>query len=158
MFVLICLGCILAVANLNNSLVPGRCDSTSNFKRVIFKHMLRIKFMSTSCEIAHRWLPHNTFDDKSTLVRVMAWCHQAMSHYMSQCWPKSIFPDGITRPQWVNQWQLQLYIHVYISCYSQHNVPVLRCGFHYIMIQQSQWSIQNIYMYLYTNIFIQVSV
>ena len=26
-------------------------------------------------------------DDKSTLVQVMAWCRQATSHYLSQCWP-----------------------------------------------------------------------
>ena len=26
-------------------------------------------------------------DDKSTVVQVMAWCHQAPSHYLNQCWP-----------------------------------------------------------------------
>ena len=41
-------------------------------------------------------------DDKSTLVQVMAWCHQATSHYLSQCWPLSMSPNGVTRPQWVN--------------------------------------------------------
>ena len=39
---------------------------------------------------------------KSTLVQVMAWCHQATSHYLSQCWPRSMPPYGFTRPQWVN--------------------------------------------------------
>ena len=43
-----------------------------------------------------------TDDDKSTLVQVMAWCHQATSHHLSQCWPRSQSPYGITRPQWVN--------------------------------------------------------
>ena len=38
---------------------------------------------------------------KSTLVQVMAWCHQATSHYLSQCWPRSMSPNGITRPHWV---------------------------------------------------------
>ena len=28
--------------------------------------------------------------DKSTLVQVMAWCRQATSHCLSQCWPRSI--------------------------------------------------------------------
>ena len=42
-------------------------------------------------------------DDKSTLVQVMAWCRQATSHYLSQCWPSSVSPSGITRPQWVNK-------------------------------------------------------
>ena len=29
-------------------------------------------------------------DDQSTLVQVIAWCHQATSHYLSQCWPRSL--------------------------------------------------------------------
>ena len=41
-------------------------------------------------------------DDKSTMVQVMAWCRQATSHYLSQCWPRSMSPNGVTRPQWVN--------------------------------------------------------
>ena len=32
----------------------------------------------------------------------MAWCRQAPSHYLKQCWPRSMSPYGITRPQWVN--------------------------------------------------------
>ena len=31
----------------------------------------------------------------------MAWCRQATSHYMSQCWSRSMAPYGVTRPQWV---------------------------------------------------------
>ena len=40
-------------------------------------------------------------DGKSTSVQVMAWCRQATSHYLSQCWPRSMSPKGVTRPQWV---------------------------------------------------------
>ena len=60
------------------------------FKSLISKHMLRIKFMSTSCEIALRLMPHNTLmnHDKSTFVLVMAWCQQAASHYLSKFWTK----------------------------------------------------------------------
>ena len=32
----------------------------------------------------------------------MAWCHQATSHYLSQCWPRSLSPYGVSRSQWVN--------------------------------------------------------
>ena len=32
----------------------------------------------------------------------MAWCHQATSHYLNQCWPRSLTPYSVTRPQWVN--------------------------------------------------------
>ena len=31
-------------------------------------------------------------DGKSTMVQVMAWCRQATSHYLSQCWPRSVSP------------------------------------------------------------------
>ena len=46
-------------------------------------------------------MPQDLSDDKSTLVQVVAWCRQATSHYLSQCWPSSMSPYGITRPQWV---------------------------------------------------------
>ena len=46
-------------------------------------------------------MPLHLTDDKSTLVQVMAWCRQATSHYLSQCWPRLMSPNGITRPQWV---------------------------------------------------------
>ena len=54
-------------------------------------------------------MPQNSFDDKSILVQVMAWCHQATSHYLSQCWPRSMLPYGIARPQWVNLTQTIFY-------------------------------------------------
>ena len=34
-------------------------------------------------------------------IRPMVWCHQATSHYLSQCWPRSMLPYGVTKPQWV---------------------------------------------------------
>ena len=47
-------------------------------------------------------------DDKSTLIQVMAWCRQAISHYLSQSWPRSMLPYGVNRPQWVNvSWSKQ---------------------------------------------------
>ena len=55
-----------------------------------------------SYEIALRWMPLNLSDEKSTLVQVMAWCRQATSHYLNQCWPRSPTPYGVIRPQWVN--------------------------------------------------------
>ena len=54
-----------------------------------------------SSEIALRWRSLAGSDDKSTLVQVMAWCRQATSHYLSQCWPSSMLPNGVTMPQWV---------------------------------------------------------
>ena len=34
----------------------------------------------------------------STLVQVMAWCRQATSHYLSQCWPKSLWYQNSSLP------------------------------------------------------------
>ena len=33
----------------------------------------------------------------------MAWCRQALSYYLSRCWPRSISLHSITRPQWVKE-------------------------------------------------------
>ena len=48
------------------------------------------------------WMLSNLTDYKSTLVQVMAWCLQATRHYLNECWPRSMWPYGISRPQWVN--------------------------------------------------------
>ena len=83
-----------------NSLAPGKFEW--NFRYVIFKEILVIDGWGISCEIAVIWISLVFTDDQSTLVQVMAWCHQATSHYLSQCWPRSLSPYGVTRPQWVN--------------------------------------------------------
>ena len=57
--------------------------------------MWQIRFMSTSCEIALRWMPQKTSADKSPLVQVMAWCWQATSHYLNQWWPSFVLPLGL---------------------------------------------------------------
>ena len=85
-----------------NSLAPGRFQF--NFRWVIFKLSLVNGGWGISYEIALRWMPLDLTDDKLTLVQVMAWCRQATSHYVSQCWPRSMSPNNVTRPQWVKKW------------------------------------------------------
>ena len=51
----------------------------SHFNSILFKLIAWTNFLSISCEITHRlrWMSHNTFDmfdNKSTLVQVMARC------------------------------------------------------------------------------------
>ena len=82
-----------------NSLAPGKFEW--NFRHVIFKQVLVIEGWGISCEIAPIWMSLDFTDDQSTLFQVMAWCRQARSHYLSQCWPRSLSPYGVTRPQWV---------------------------------------------------------
>ena len=79
----------LTKSMLFNSLVPERC---SCLKLVIFKLIWRINILNISCKIAPRWMPQD---------QVMAWCHQATSHYLNQCWPSIMTSYGMTRSQWV---------------------------------------------------------
>ena len=82
-----------------NSLAPEKFEW--NFRHVIFKLMPVTDGWSIPCEIALIWMSLDFTDYQSTLVQVMAWCRQATSHYLSQCWPRSLLPYGVTRPQWV---------------------------------------------------------
>ena len=84
-----------------NSLAPGGFDYS--LKLVNFKLISMIDILSISLEITIRWMPQHLTEHKSTLVQVMAWCRQAPSHYLSQCWPRSLSPYDVTRPQWVNK-------------------------------------------------------
>ena len=82
-----------------NFLVSGLSFLTHwALKDVVNSNTCPIKFMSTY-EIVFRWMPLNTFDDKTTLVQLMVWCNQVPSHYLNQCWPRSMLPYSITRPQ-----------------------------------------------------------
>ena len=46
-------------------------DVVVYFKRIVSEHKSRINFVSTSCEIALARMPLETFDGKSSFVRVM---------------------------------------------------------------------------------------
>ena len=86
-----------------NSLAPGVFDYSLklvNCKFISFND----KYLQVFSDIAIRWMPKHLTHHHSTLVQVMVWCHQAPSHYLSQCWPRSISPNGVTRHHWVNKW------------------------------------------------------
>ena len=82
-----------------NSLASGKFEW--NLRNVKLRLILLIDGWGISCELALRWMSLDLNEDKSTLVQVMVWCRQATSHYLSQCWPRSLSPYGVTRPQWV---------------------------------------------------------
>ena len=83
-----------------NSLAHWR--SYCDFKNVILNLDLLIGIFKSSYDNILRWMPQDLTDDESALIQVMAWCRQATSHYLSQCWPRSLSPYGVTRPQWAN--------------------------------------------------------
>ena len=50
----------------------------------------------------------------------MAWCHQ-VSHYLSQCWPRSLSPYDVTWPHWVNSSQGTIqYTEVILTVWQFH--------------------------------------
>ena len=55
---------------------------------IMFKVIIQNIGFSTGSEIALRQIPQHLTNENSTLVPVIAWCHQAPSHYLSQCWPE----------------------------------------------------------------------
>ena len=101
-------------------------------------------------------MPQDLTDDKSTLVQVMAWCRQAISHYLSQCWIRSVLPYGVTRPQWVNHYQAQEnmtnhhHVYFFLRCiayfciywwdYSLNVLSIFGC-FHIEMFSITFWLI-----------------
>ena len=85
----------LVGCNLLNSLAPEAFDYSLRF--VNFKLISMMNILSIFCEIAIGWMSQNLTDHLSTLVQVMAWCRQATSHYLSQCWPRSLSPYDVTR-------------------------------------------------------------
>ena len=81
-------------------LAPRR--SGYDFKNAISNLVSPIDVFRSSHHNATRWMQRNLTDDKSTMVQVMAWCIQVTNHYLSQCWPRSMSPYVVTRPQFVD--------------------------------------------------------
>ena len=75
--------------------------SGCDFKNTIFNLLLWSGIFRSSHDNTLRWMPRDFTDNKSTLVQVMAWCHQTITQYLSQCWPRSLTTYGVTGPQWV---------------------------------------------------------
>ena len=92
-------GVLIDMSLFINSLAPGKFES--NFRYLILQIISVIDGWGISCELALRWMSLDLNDDQSTLAQIMAWCRQATSHYLSQCWARSLSPYGITRPQCV---------------------------------------------------------
>ena len=92
---------------LINSLAPGKFEW--HFIYVIFKRILVIAGWGISCEISLIWMSLDFTDNQSTVVQVMAWCRQTTGHYLSQCWPRSLSPYGVTRPQLIEaEWYVSV--------------------------------------------------
>ena len=70
-----------------------------NITQIISKIILVIGAWGICYNVALGLMPLDLTDGKSTLFQVMPWCHQETSHYPSQCWPSSVPPHCVARPQ-----------------------------------------------------------
>ena len=84
-------------SNFINSLTP------ETFPRILIQMVSKpswvIDVLSIFRGMALIWLSLGLTEDKWTMVKAMAWCHEATSHYLNQCSPRSVSPDGVNRPQ-----------------------------------------------------------
>ena len=78
----------------------------------IFKLVIQKSSVGTYREIAVKWMPQNLSNEESTSLR--AWWHQATSHHLSWCWPRSMSVYGVTRPQCVNECTLDRWTFTHI--------------------------------------------
>ena len=59
----------------------------------------------TLITISLKFVPKDLTDNKTALVHIMAWCHQATNHCLNKCSPCSSTAYAATRPHWVNTWR-----------------------------------------------------
>ena len=77
---------------------------------------------SNSCGIVlSRWMSPEPTDGESTMFHVMAWCRQAPSHYLKQCWLRSLSPYGVTKPRWAKLRFYEISFAINISLHSLRN-------------------------------------
>ena len=93
----------------------GNLNTILNMQFSIF--VLLIGIFTYSHDNPLRWMPRDLTDDKSTLVEVMAWCHQATSHYPNQCWRSSMLPYGITRANELTYWAQEKMVRQHCQMY-----------------------------------------
>ena len=84
-------------------------------------------------EIALRRMSLDLSDDKSTLVQLMAWCHQATSHYLRQCWPRSQSPYDVTRPQWLTHWGWDKMVAMFKSIFLNDNSSLIQISLKFVL-------------------------
>ena len=72
--------------------LPDSDQGDLSCRRAVVLSSFIIDTLSDSCNIDVRWMPKKGIVDSSALVQAMAWCHQATSHYLSQCWPRYLSP------------------------------------------------------------------
>ena len=133
-----------------NSLSLERCNN--NFQNSFFNFIIQNCKRYTYCEVALRWIPQNLMYEKSALVLVMAWCHQAASHYLNQycptlcCHVASLGANGLTKNYDHNKTKLSsmiAYFMVYDICINTYTLYINIYSYHALDLS---WYIYDILM------------
>ena len=97
------------------------------------------------------WIPQNIINEKWMLINLMAWCRQATSNYLGQCWSISMASYGVTRTQWVYPYNT---IYTILLRILQKFIPVMpyfTAMINVHAINQSPWErrLDNELMWIY---------
>ena len=93
---------------------------------MVYCRWLSLKIMTEKKK--HRWpLPRrpDLSLQKTTLGQVVAWCHQTPSHYLSQCWPRSM-----SNIWWVRSGLCITKLYM-VPCWCKH---FLHAGYHRLVV------------------------
>ena len=80
-------------------LINGRCGS--NLQRIISNWLYRIVAWALTLKLfSCAWYRTSSMINQYFFEHVMVWCRQTAIHCLGQCWPGSMSPNGVNRPEW----------------------------------------------------------
>ena len=120
-----------------------------NLNKILDEPITVIEGWDTCCEIALRRMSLDLTDGKSILLQVMAWCRQATSHYLSQCWPSFLSPYGVTSPNELTHLPLDKMAAISRTIFSPTHICVIRGRWLYWVCH---FSVMELYTILQTHI------
>ena len=93
--------------------------------------------------ILNEW-HRSSFMKRSTLVKVMAWCRQAISNYLSQCWSRSVSPYGHSELTTCIIWlpmasQAMIWIANTYICFPSNQFSILRVMWSSVSEASKKW-------------------
>ena len=74
-----------------------------------------LEWRLSSIQISLNCALKGPIDSKKELIQVLDWCHKAPSHYLNQCWLRSMMHYPVTRPQYANndsETVINIYLHI----------------------------------------------
>ena len=82
-----------------------------------------LRFIIQYSSLEFQCMSQNLTNEKYFLFSWMPWCRHATSHYLSQCWPKALWLNVVTKPQSVKSMVLVCVTPCWID-YHAYNIHV----------------------------------